>query len=639
MEHFDVIIIGGGSAGLAALKYISRLGKQAILIEAGKEIGSKNVSGGILYSKNQEYGEVYNVEDIYGPKFLEEEPFERRITKYILNATSKNKICSIDLTSIHDYQSNFGYSVLLNKLNTWFAKEAQEEAQKQGGGIVTGVHVKNIKWNNKSTPVELGVEKKYSSTQDTSLIVETNELEEFKTHAIIAADGVNSEIASLLGAREKFSPEELYQGVKVVVKLPEEVIEKRFNIGPDEGVAHLFSGDISLNQIGGGFLYTNRDSISIGGVYHLNSLLKNPVEPAQLVNSLINNSFIKELIQDEVPMKSIDKNLSKDEQTKKSFTISKLIRTWNELRDIYYSPKKREKYISNGVFKSTEEIKEKIDKIRNKLVEEFNTKFVTNYIELEYSAKLIPDGKRCRMNKPYYKNILFVGDAAGRGIFLGPRIEGLNVGMDDAVRAAKSIIRFFNNNSDPDDLGKIYTQSLESSPYTRDMKKIDKDYVKVLLKAVKNVPLRDLGHKNSLLITCMYNELLRNFIISIINKVGFNRFLSSLESHKIYVDVPILLAEKLGRNISSSTNFDVPKMSERISKLKYYEDNNSHIIVSQPKVEFMKKMTILCPTKCYSIEDDNVVIQHEGCIECGTCSKETEWVHPKGEKGIFFKYG
>jgi electron transfer flavoprotein-quinone oxidoreductase len=53
----------------------------------------------------------------------------------------------------------------------------------------------------------------------------------------------------------------------------------------------------------------------------------------------------------------------------------------------------------------------------------------------------------------------------------------------------------------------------------------------------------------------------------------------------------------------------------------------------------MKKMTILCPTKCYSMEDNKVVLQHEGCIECGTCSKETEWKHPKGEKGIFFRYG
>ena len=37
MEHFDVAIIGGGSSGLAALKQLSNLGKQAILLEAGKD--------------------------------------------------------------------------------------------------------------------------------------------------------------------------------------------------------------------------------------------------------------------------------------------------------------------------------------------------------------------------------------------------------------------------------------------------------------------------------------------------------------------------------------------------------------------------------------------------------------------------
>jgi electron transfer flavoprotein-quinone oxidoreductase len=53
MENCDVTIVGGGSAGLAALKQLSSLGKQSVLLESGKDIGSKNVSGGILYSKNQ----------------------------------------------------------------------------------------------------------------------------------------------------------------------------------------------------------------------------------------------------------------------------------------------------------------------------------------------------------------------------------------------------------------------------------------------------------------------------------------------------------------------------------------------------------------------------------------------------------
>ncbi|HET7643012.1 MAG TPA: electron transfer flavoprotein, partial [Nitrososphaeraceae archaeon] len=230
MEKCDVTIIGGGSAGLAALKQLSSLGKQSILIESGKEIGSKNVSGGILYSKKSDKGKIYNVEDIYGEQFLRESPYERLITKYILNTTSKDKVFSIDLTDAHDYQTNFGCSVLLNKLNSWFAKEAQESAEKHGGGIVSGVHVRSLRWDQ----------------NESKIIVETDELTEFETRVIIAADGVNSEIAEMVNAREKFSPNELYQGVKVIVKLPEKIIEERFNLSsPDEGAAYLFAGDIS----------------------------------------------------------------------------------------------------------------------------------------------------------------------------------------------------------------------------------------------------------------------------------------------------------------------------------------------------------------------------------------------------------
>ncbi len=41
MEKYDAAIIGGGSAGLAALKRLSQLGKQAILLEAGSKVGAK----------------------------------------------------------------------------------------------------------------------------------------------------------------------------------------------------------------------------------------------------------------------------------------------------------------------------------------------------------------------------------------------------------------------------------------------------------------------------------------------------------------------------------------------------------------------------------------------------------------------
>ena len=146
-------------------------------------------------------------------------------------------------------------------------------------------------------------------------------------------------------------------------------------------------------------------------------------------------------------------------------------------------------------YKTKDEIKNKIDSIYNELVSKYEVEFETNYVELEYSTKLVPDGKRCRMRKPYFKNILFIGDAAGRGIFLGPRIEGINVGIDDAVRAAEAVSKAIDqNNFHSNDLGERYTKSVEESPYTRDMKEIDKNYLKAFLDCTKQVPKDTLGY-------------------------------------------------------------------------------------------------------------------------------------------------
>ncbi|MBV9668280.1 MAG: electron transfer flavoprotein [Nitrososphaeraceae archaeon] len=623
MERFDVAIIGGGSAGLAALKQLSNLEKQAVLIDAGKTIGSKNVSGGILYSKKPKNGKVYNVEDVYEDGFVSDAPLERLITKYILHATSKDKIFSIDLTSAHKYQANFGYSVLLNKLNSWFAKEAAASAQKQGGGIIPGVHVKSITWQNDRT------------------IVETDELDEFEVKAIIAADGVNSEIAEITGARNKFTTEELYQGVKVVVKLPEEIMEQRFEIGPNEGAAHLFAGDITLNHIGGGFVYTNRDTLSAGAVYHYDSLIQKPDEPYTLVNAILNNPMVKEFIKDEVAVKAdIDKSLPKEEQLRTRFAVSKLVNTWDELRNVYYSPTGKAKLIESGKYKSETEIKARIDSLSQELSDKYKAKFVTDYVELEYSAKLIPDGKRCRMKKPYYKNVLFVGDAAGRGIFVGPRIEGLNVGIDDAVRAANAVARSIDrNNFTHNYLGDYYTRFVEDSPYTRDMKEIDKDYLKTFLDATKDVPKDIVGSRYGMIFRLMSSGTLRGLAVGFANILGYDRLLPIVESVETYVQVPVEIAEKSGTRVSSTYTPTIPTIAQRIAKLKYDDDNLSHIKVLHPKSEFMKKMVTLCPTRCYSIENQDVMLQHEGCIECGTCAKETEWRHPRGEKGINFQYG
>jgi electron transfer flavoprotein-quinone oxidoreductase len=621
-ERYDAAIIGGGSAGLAALKRLAALGRQAVLIEAGRQVGTKNVSGGILYSKKSKHGSANNVEDLY-ENFISDAPFERKITKYILHAVSKDKDFAMDLTAAHKYQANFGYSVLLGRLNGWFGRQAGEAAEKQGGGIISGVHVRSVGWNEQG-----------------HAIIETDELEPFEAKAVIAADGVNSEIAEMTGARPKFTPEQLYQGVKVVVKMPEQVIEERFGIGPDQGAAHLFAGDITLGHVGGGFLYTNRDTLSVGAVYHYDSLMEKPVEPGALIDALLRNPLVSEMIKDEVTLKEqVDRNLPKEEQLRIRFATSKLVKTWNELRDAYFSPSARRRLVESGRFKSEDEIKARIDFVRNELATKYRTRFVTDYVELEYSAKLVPDGKRCAMDRPYHKNILFVGDAAGRGVFIGPRIEGINVGIDDAVRAADAVARAIDRNNAPQYMGEYYSQQVEKSPYTRDMHEIDKDYLKVFLDAAKGVPKDIVGQRYGMIFRLMSSGTLRGLAVSFANILGYDRLLPLVESEETYVQVPMEIAERLGNSVSASYEPSIPSLAERVAKLKYDDDRQPHIRVTKPESEFMKKLVKLCPTNCYSLEDGKVVLQHEACIECGTCAKETEWRHPRGEKGVVYQYG
>lgn len=616
MEKYDVAIIGGGSTGLAALKQLSNLGKQAILLEAGSKIGAKNISGGILYSKKPKKGTVTNVEQVF-ENFLDDAPFERKITKYVLHSTSKNKVYSMDLTAAHDYQANFGCSVLLNKLNSWFAKQAIETAQQFGGGIIPGVHVKSVRW-----------------TESGTAIIQTDELDEFEVKAIIAAGGVNSEIAEMTGARPKFTPMQLYQGVKVIIKLPEKIIDERFGVSSGEGAAHLFAGDVTLNHIGGGFLYTNRNTLSVGAVYHFDSQLRNPTEPYHLIDALLKNPMVSEFIKDDVPVRAdIDKGLPQEEQLRIRFAVTKLIKTWYDVRENHLSSNEKDE-------QAIADLKAKLSFVQEQMTAKYNVTFKTDYVEAEYGAKLIPDGKRCRMKKPFFKNILFAGDAAGRGIFIGPRIEGLNVGIDDGVRAANAVARALDQNDfSENSLGQYYSQSLEESPYTMDMKQIDKDYLKIFLDAAKDVPKDIIGARYGPIFKMMSNSALRGIAVKFANVLGYDKLLPMIESEDTYVKVPIELAERLGKPITTSYSPSIMSIADRIAKLSYNDDHVPHIKIRDPNNEYMKKMVVLCPAKCYSEEGGKIMLQHEGCIDCGTCSQETDWKHPRGEKGVHYQYG
>ena len=165
------------------------------------------------------------------------------------------------------------------------------------------------------------------------------------------------------------------------------------------------------------------------------------------------------------------------------------------------------------------------------------------------------------------------------------------------------------------------------------------DYLKIFLDAAKDVPKDIIGSRYGPILKMMSSGTMRGIAVKFANILGYDKLLPMIESEDTYVKVPIQLAQRLGKTVSSSYSPSIPSIADRIANLNYNDDSLAHIKVLNPTSEYMKKMVTLCPAKCYTEEGGKVIIQHEGCVDCGTCSQETEWRHPRGEKGIHYQYG
>lgn len=98
--------------------------------------------------------------------------------------------------------------------------------------------------------------------------------DELRADAVIACDGVLSLLPEKAGLRAPGRPHDYAVGLKEVIRLDPAVINDRFGVGEGEGSAHLYAGDITKGLFGGGFLYTNRDSVSLGLVVSIEDIAK-----------------------------------------------------------------------------------------------------------------------------------------------------------------------------------------------------------------------------------------------------------------------------------------------------------------------------------------------------------------------------
>lgn len=261
----EVIVVGGGPAGISCAITIARAGHEVVLIERGSFAGSKNVFGGAIYA--QPTRKIF-------PNFEKEAPIER------LNIEHKFAILGKDDSTVISYRhkdlQNPSYSVIRGKFDRWMA----EEAKKEGVIIAEETVVRELIIENEKV---VGVK---------------TELEEYYADIVVLADGVNSLLAKQIGFRETIEPKDVALSVKEVIKLDREKINERFNLNDDEGCIYELFGGPMKGMLGLGFIYTNENSISIGLGVGLDDLCENNLKPYELLDRLKQHPSIAPLIKD-----------------------------------------------------------------------------------------------------------------------------------------------------------------------------------------------------------------------------------------------------------------------------------------------------------------------------------------------------
>ncbi|MDR0424300.1 MAG: FAD-dependent oxidoreductase [Clostridiales Family XIII bacterium] len=241
-EKFDAIIVGGGLAGSAAAYALAKAGLEVAVIERGTSCGSKNVTGGRIYA--------HSLARLI-PDYAETAPLERKIVKeriILMTGTGSTAVEYRDEKLKDD--SCASYSVLRAKFDAWLAEKAEAE----GALYITGIRVDEL------------------MREDGKICGVVADGDSLNADVVLLADGVHSLLAQQIGMKKDLSPHQVGVGVKEVIGLDEKTISDRFGVLPGEGVACLVAGHATGGAAGGGILYTNKNSISIGTVVNIGQI-------------------------------------------------------------------------------------------------------------------------------------------------------------------------------------------------------------------------------------------------------------------------------------------------------------------------------------------------------------------------------
>jgi electron transfer flavoprotein-quinone oxidoreductase len=269
-EKFDVAVVGGGPAGLAAAYVMGQAGLNVIVLERGEYPGAKNVSGAVLYS--QATNAVF-------PKFWQEAPLERPLVEQNLWITTEDAVVKMgyrNRTFNEEPYNNF--SVLRAKFDRWMGRKVEEI----GVVLVCETTVEDL------------------LMKDNRVIgVKTGRPEgEVLANVVVLAEGCNSILTQeKLGFKKRHAWDQLAVAVKEIIALPKEKIEDRFGLEPGQGATIELVGWNTKNMIGTGFIYTNKESLSVGVGALMSQMIDRKVNPNDLLEHMKSHPAVKPLIE------------------------------------------------------------------------------------------------------------------------------------------------------------------------------------------------------------------------------------------------------------------------------------------------------------------------------------------------------
>ena len=265
---FDAIVVGAGPAGCSCGYTLAKSGLKTLIIERGKFPGAKNMWGGAYYgpSLNQLF-----------PRFWEEAPVERSIHRHKFSFFTADSSLSTEFTTkAFEGPPYQGFSVLRSRFDRWLASKAE----KAGAIVASGLKADDLLWDGQRiSGIRAGGD-------------------ELPANVVVACDGVNSFLAEKAGLRKKLSSRDLKQGVKEVIQLPRATIEQRFGLTEDQGLAWEFIGTFTRGLPGGAFLYTNKDTLSLGVVIQLSALSDSRTRADDLLEEFKHHPAIENLLVD-----------------------------------------------------------------------------------------------------------------------------------------------------------------------------------------------------------------------------------------------------------------------------------------------------------------------------------------------------